>query len=101
MYMMLRVGAIPFESMKLGMNWDGETFPEWLDHLESIPLGINVLSHMPISPIMITVMGLEDTNNRGATEAEVTEMWGLLEEGLDAGGCERAADHEVFAPASY
>lgn len=87
MLMMSRVEAIPFESMKLGMNWDWESFPEWLDHLERIPLGINVLSYVPISPIMITVMGLEEAKNREPTPEEIVEMCRLLEEGLDAGGC--------------
>ncbi len=87
MLMMSRVEAIPFESMKLGMKWDWETFPEWLDHLERIPLGVNVLSYVPISPIMITVMGLEDAKNREPTPAEIAEMCRLLEEGLDAGAC--------------
>ena len=57
MLMMSRVEAIPFESRKWGMNWGWGTFPEWLDHLERIPPGINVLSCAPIGPIMITVMG--------------------------------------------
>ena len=87
MLMMSRVEAIPFESMKLGMTWDWESFPEWLDHLERIPLGINVLSYVPISPIMITVMGIDDAKNREPTKEEITEMCRLLEEGLDAGGC--------------
>ena len=87
MLMMSRVEAIPFESMKLGMKWDWQTFPEWLAPLERTPLDINVLSYVPISPIMITVMGLEDAKNREPTPAEITEMCRLWEEGLDAGGC--------------
>ena len=87
MLMMSRVEAIPFESMKEGMNWDWETFPEWMDHLDRIPLGINVLSYVPIAPIMITVMGIDDAKNREPTEAEVAEMCQLLDDGLDAGGC--------------
>ena len=86
MLMMSRVEAIPFESMKEGMKWEWETFPEWLDFLDRAPLGVNVLSYVPISPIMITVMGLEEAKKRNPTEEETAEMCRLLEEGLDAGG---------------
>ena len=87
MLSMSRVEAIPFESMKAGMLWDWITFPEWLDTLERIPKGVNVLSYVPVGPLMIWVMGLEAAKTRSATEAEVKEMCRLLELSLDAGGC--------------
>jgi len=87
MLMMSRVEAIPIESMKAGMKWEWETFPEWLDFLDRAPLGVNVLSYVPISPLMITVMGLDDAKQRDPTPEETAEMCRLLEEALDAGGC--------------
>ena len=42
MRMMNRVEAIPFESMRQGMRWDWETFPEYLDSLDRHGLGVNV-----------------------------------------------------------
>jgi len=87
MLMMSRVEAIPFESMKEGMKWDWETFPEWLDYLDRAPLGVNVISYVPIGPIMNSVMGIEEAKKREPTEAEVAEMCELLNEGMDAGGC--------------
>ena len=86
MLMMSRVEAIPIESMKAGMKWEWETFPEWLDFLDRAPLGVNVLSYVPISPLMITVMGLDDAKQRDPTPEETAEMCRLLEEALDAGG---------------
>ena len=87
MLSMSRVEAIPFESMKAGMKWDWVTFPEWLDFLDRTPKGINVLSYVPIAPIMIWVMGLEAAKSRPATEKERQEMQRLLEESMNAGGC--------------
>jgi len=87
MLSMSRVEAVPFESMKQGMLWDWESFPQWLDSLERIPKGVNVLSYVPIAPIMIYVMGLEAAKARAPTVAERAEMCRLLDEGLEAGGC--------------
>ena len=87
MLMMSRVEAIPFESMKAGMKWEWESFPEWLDFLDRAPLGVNVLSYVPISPLMITVMGLDEAKQRDATPEETEEMCRLLDEALEAGAC--------------
>jgi N-acyl-D-amino-acid deacylase len=87
MLTMSRVEAIPFESMKAGMKWDWVTFPDWLDFLDRSPKGLNVLSYVPIAPIMIWVMGLDAAKSRPANEKERQEMQRLLNEAMDAGGC--------------
>ncbi|MCE2486756.1 MAG: amidohydrolase family protein, partial [Desulfurellaceae bacterium] len=87
MLTMSRVEAIPYESMKAGMKWEWETFPEWLDFLDRTPKGINVLSFVPIAPIMIWTMGLEAAKTRPATDKEKQIMSQILSESLDAGGC--------------
>ncbi len=87
MLTMSRVEAIPFESMKAGMKWDWVTFPDWLDFLDRTPKGLNVLSYVPIAPIMIWVMGLEAAKSRPATVQERQEMQRLLNEAMDKGAC--------------
>jgi len=87
MLMMTRTEAIPFESMKQGMNWDWETIPEYLDSLERTPKGVNCIQYLPTSSLMVYVMGLEAAKTRPATEAEKVEMKRLLHEGMDAGLC--------------
>ncbi len=87
MLMMTRTEAIPFESMKQGMNWDWETIPEYLDSLERTPKGVNCIQYLPTSSLMVYVMGLEAAKTRPATEAEKAEMKRLLHEGMDAGLC--------------
>jgi N-acyl-D-amino-acid deacylase len=87
MLTMSRTEAIPFESMQAGMLWDWVTFPEWLDTLERIPKGLNVLSYVPVAPLMIWVMGLEAAKSRAATPEERQEMQRLLHEAMDAGAC--------------
>lgn len=88
MLTMTRVEAIPLASMKAGMPWDWETFPEFLDSVERTPKAMNIVPYVPISPILIKVLGLEDAKaGRLPTDAEHAEMCRILEESLDAGGC--------------
>ncbi|MSR15318.1 MAG: aminoacylase [Gammaproteobacteria bacterium] len=93
MLSMSRVEAIPFEAMKKGMLWDWVTFPEWLDTLARIPKGVNVISYVPIGPVMIWVMGLEEAKRREPTSAELAEMCQLIETGMDAGACGWSVQH--------
>src|SRR5215470_15854905 len=65
--MMTRTEQIPYESMVAGMPWQWETLPEWLDNLERLPKGVNVVSYVPVSPLMVYVMGLEAAKSRPAT----------------------------------
>ncbi len=86
MLSMERVEAIPLACMKEGMDWDWETFPEWLDSLERRPKGVNVMSFVPLNPLMVYVMGMEESKSREPTKEELAEMLRLMEESLDAGG---------------
>jgi N-acyl-D-amino-acid deacylase len=99
--MMTRTEQIPYESMKQGMKWRWETFPEWLDNLQRLPKGVNVVSYVPVSPLMVYVMGLEAAKSRPATPAERKEMQRLLNEAMDAGACgfsiQRLGRHSVQA----
>lgn len=88
MLSMTRVEAIPLESMREGMPWDWETFPEFLESVDRTPKGLNVLPYVPIGPLLVWVMGLEDAKSgREPTTEEMSEITRLLHEAMDAGGC--------------
>src|SRR6202022_4318500 len=87
MLTMTRPEAIPYASMKAGINWDWETIPQYMDSLDRAPKGINCIQYMPTASLMTYVMGLEAAKTRPATEAERAEMARLLDEGMDAGLC--------------
>ncbi len=88
MLMMTRTEAIPYASMKAGMPWDWVTYPEMLDSIERRPKGVNMLPFMPVAPLMIWVMGLDDAKSgRKPTAAETKEMCRLLHEAMDRGAC--------------
>jgi len=87
MLTMTRTEAIPYDAMKVGMTWDWETIPQYLDSLNRSPKGVNCIQYMPTASLMTYVMGLEAAKNRPATEAERKEMRRLLDEGMEAGLC--------------
>src|SRR5215468_9165122 len=87
MLTMTRTEAIPYASMKAGINWDWETIPQYLDSLDRAPKGVNCIQYMPTASLMTYVMGLEAAKTRPATDAERAEMARLLNEGMDAGLC--------------
>jgi N-acyl-D-aspartate/D-glutamate deacylase len=88
MLSMTRVEAIPFASMKLGMPWDWTSFPEYLDSVERTPKAINILPYVPLAPMLISVLGLDDAKaGRKPTDAQHAELQRLFETALDAGGC--------------
>ncbi|WP_420446304.1 N-acyl-D-amino-acid deacylase family protein [Candidatus Poriferisodalis sp.] len=85
---MTRVEAIPYESMKQGMPWDWVTFPEYLDSLERTPKALNILPYVPIGPMLVMVLGLDDAKDgRMPTLGEHEMLAKLVHEAMDAGGC--------------
>ena len=87
MRMMDRIEAIPLASMRKGMRWDWETFPEYLDSLERHGLGLNVGALVPFSPLRGYVLGMIPARERtSVTDAELNQMKQIFHEGMKAGG---------------
>jgi len=95
MRMMNRIEAIPLESMRLGIRWDWETYPEYLDSLAGQGLGLNVASLFPFSPLRAYVMGVLPSRERRATPAEIDQMKLLFREGMQAGSFGFAVDKNL------
>ena len=86
MRMMNRIEAIPLESMRKGMRWDWETFPEYLDSLDRQGLGVNVGAKFPFSPMRGYVMGMLEARERTTvTDAELDQMKQIFHEAMEAG----------------
>ncbi len=87
--MFTRVEAIPYEHllplMRERKDWD--THAEYVEHLNSLPLGPNVASFVGYSAVRAKVMGLERSLEPKVkpTEEELQEMERLIAEGYDAG----------------
>lgn len=86
MLTLTRNEAIPLAPMQATMPFDWETFPQWMDHLEQLPLGVNLSQLVPVSPLVAYVMGGWDKAKlRQPNESETAEIVRLLDEALDAG----------------
>ena len=85
---MTRNEAISLAAMQQGMPWDWVTFPEFLDSVARTPKAVNVLPFLPLTPLLIWVMGLERAK-AGArpSDAEHAEMRRLLDEAMARGAC--------------
>ena len=88
MLSMTRNEAISLDAMRAGMPWDWVTFPEFLDSVERAAKSVNILPFVPLSPLLVWVLGIERAK-AGArpTDAEHEEMCRLLDEAMDAGAC--------------
>ena len=86
MRLLTRIEAIPLRTMELGLTWDWETFPQWMDSLAKKPLGVNVGALVPFNPLRLYVMGLNDSRERvNATEKETKQMQAIVHEAMVAG----------------
>ena len=93
MRMMDRIEAIPLESMRKGMRWDWETFPEYLDSLEKQGLGVNVGSVFPFSPLRAYVLGVKESRERtSVTDTELNQMKQIFHEAMAVGAFGFSAD---------
>jgi N-acyl-D-amino-acid deacylase len=85
MMMLATTEQVPVEHQKAAMSWDWETFPEYLDCVRALPKGVNIMTFLPLNPLLVYVMGVEETRKRRPTAAEISEMHRLINEAMDAG----------------
>ena len=79
--------AVPLKTMRAGMPWDWQTFPEFLDSVERTPKGVNVMSLVPLAPLYNYVVGVDKAKEPSASDEELDEMCRLLGVAMEAGGC--------------
>jgi len=94
MLSMTRNEAIPFASMKAGMPWDWVTYPEFLDSVDRHPKAMNILPFVPLSPLLVWAMGLNEAKTgRRFTDKEEQELRRIVNEAMDKGACGWSLQH--------
>ncbi|MBH67258.1 MAG: hypothetical protein CMM58_02785 [Rhodospirillaceae bacterium] len=78
------VEDIPKEAMVKGINWNWETFPEYLENLDALPKGINYASYIGHSALRMYVMG-ERALDQEANEDELKAMFDAVQQAVRAG----------------
>ncbi len=79
-----QVEGMSLQVLQHGIDWDFETFPEYLAMLKRKQCAINVAAYIGHSSVRTWVMG-EDANKREATTAEISEMAALVKDAMAAG----------------
>ncbi|MCX7159634.1 MAG: amidohydrolase family protein, partial [Proteobacteria bacterium] len=78
------VEDIPTESMLAGIDWAWETFPEYLDHVERLPKGINYGAYIGHSALRMYVMGRRALSEK-ANESDLKQMRDAVRQAMRAG----------------
>jgi N-acyl-D-amino-acid deacylase len=81
---LVNVEAIPFDVLNMGITWDWETFPEFLEAAAKRNPSLNLGFLAPLTPFRHWVMG-EASIERAATPDETARIKALLGEAIDAG----------------
>ena len=79
------VEGMSLDVLREGIVWDFETFPEYLDFIETRGVGPNVAAYVGHSSVRVYVMG-EDALTRKATDTEIIKMQTIVKEGMISGG---------------
>ena len=79
------VEDIPGAALAEGINWDWETFPEYLEALEQRQWSVDVGTQIPHGSVRAYVMGERGARNKDASPAEIEAMAQIVKEAVEAG----------------
>ncbi|HEX7097237.1 MAG TPA: amidohydrolase family protein [Acidimicrobiales bacterium] len=79
------VEDIPGTALTEGVRWGWETFPEYLDFLESMPRALDVGAPIAHGPVRAYVMGDRGARNEPATPDDIEQMAAIVKEAIAAG----------------
>ncbi len=79
-----QVEGMSLDSLQVGIDWDFETFPEYMDLIERKGCAMNLAAFVGHSTLRTHVMGGE-ASDRAATATEIQAMRVMLDEALACG----------------
>jgi N-acyl-D-amino-acid deacylase len=79
-----QVEGMSLASLQAGIDWDFESFPQYLDLIDKKGCALNLAAFVGHSTLRTHVMGSE-ASDRAASAAEIAHMAKLLDEALQAG----------------
>ena len=79
------VEDIPGTALHEGIDWRWETFPQYLDALETAPLAVDVGTQVPHGAVRAYVMGERGPAHEVATPEEIDQMAQVVREAVEAG----------------
>ena len=95
------VEDIPGAVMHEGLDWQWESFPEFLDALEAKPRDVDVCALVPHSALRVNVMGDRAVAFEAATKDDIAKMRAITAEAVKAGAfgvsTSRTTSHKTLA----
>ena len=79
------VEDIPGTALHEGIQWEWETFPEYLDALARREYAIDIAAFIPHAPLRVYVMGERGARNEPATAEDIAEMAEHVKAAIRAG----------------
>jgi len=79
------VEDIPFPVLSVGLPWNWEGYPDYLDALERRRFDVDIASQLPHAALRVFVMGQRGANREPATEADIHAMSALARRAAEAG----------------
>jgi N-acyl-D-aspartate/D-glutamate deacylase len=79
------VEDIPGAALAAGIQWDWESFPEYLDAVDRAPKAIDVGAQVPHGAVRGYVMGERGARNEPATPEDIEAMAAIVRDGIRAG----------------
>ena len=79
-----KVEGMPYNTLKKGIDWNYESYHEYLSLLESKNLALNICSYIGHSALRIWTMG-EEAMQREAREDEIIEMEKIVSDAMRSG----------------
>ena len=79
------VEDIPGTVLSEGIQWDWESFPQYLDALAAKPRALDIGAQVPHSAVRTYVMGERGTTHDEATADDIRALCAIVGEGLKAG----------------
>jgi len=79
------VEDIPGTALAEGIDWQWESFPEYMAAIERLPRAIDVAAQVPHGAVRAYVMGERGAKNEASTPEDVAEMARIVREALAAG----------------
>lgn len=76
---------IPGATLRAGLRWNWESFPDYLDVLAQMPRVLDIGTQVPHSALRVYAMGDRGARKEPAAAEDIERMGALLEESLRAG----------------
>jgi N-acyl-D-aspartate/D-glutamate deacylase len=95
------VEDIPGPALHEGLNWQWESFADYLAVLDARPRDVDICAQLPHGPVRVYVMGERATHLEAATEDDIAQMRAITAAAMRAGAfgftTSRTISHKTLA----